>query len=78
MRRYDSIFSDETIFVFANENDRKRRDLIDYVKARADQDRNSKLNPANRIVFRNLDDPETILWKIDQESPLFKYFIVVN
>ena len=78
MRKYDSIYSDESIFVFANENDRKRRELIDYVKARVDQDRNSKLNPANHINFRNLDDPETILRKIEQESPLFKYFIVVN
>ena len=78
MRKYDSIYSDEIIFVFANENDRKKRELIDYVKARVDQDRNSKLNPANHINFRNLDDPETILRKIEQESPLFKYFIVVN
>lgn len=68
----DSILDDETIFVFYNENDRLSREMLEEVRSRCNQD---KLNAANHVTFMPIDD---LLPVLDEQSPLFKYYLVIN
>jgi hypothetical protein len=68
----DSILDDETIFVFYNEKDKLSRDMMEEVKSRCNHD---KFNAANHITFMHIDD---LLQVLEEQSPLFKYYLVIN